>query len=246
MPVLVRRTLPTGNRANTYSPQRLRLVLILLTLVTLPIVFGSAAFIFYYLRFSTMVDRRLQGERWRTPARLYARSVVLRPGLAMDPEGLTKILNGLKYEQKDGEVPAAGEFTRDGATLTCTRGPWKARPTSAVAVLFEKERIKEIRGVDSKKAEAKVTLEPELITYLFDETREKRRRIRYDELPRHVVEAVLAIEDRRFFSHPGLDPIRLTRGGDPQRAQRERDAPRRLAPSRSSSARTSSSRPSGR
>ena len=82
MPLLVRRSLPTGNRANTYSPQRLRLVLILLTLVTLPIVFGSAAFIFYYLRFSTMVDRRLQGERWRMPARLYARPVVLRPGIA--------------------------------------------------------------------------------------------------------------------------------------------------------------------
>jgi penicillin-binding protein 1B len=210
VPLLVRRTLPAGNRANTYSPQRLRLVLVLLTLVTLPIVFGSAAFIFYYLRFSTMVDRRLQGERWRTPARLYARPVVLRPGIAMDPEGLTKILNGLKYEQKSGEVPAAGEFSRDGATLTLHPRPLDDTPDDAVTVVFEKERIKEMRGVASKKVEAKVVLEPELITYLFDETREKRRRISYDELPRHVVEAVLAIEDRRFFSHPGLDPIRLT------------------------------------
>jgi penicillin-binding protein 1B len=208
--VIVRRTLPTGPRANTYSPQRLRLVLVLLTLVTLPIVFGSAAFIFYYLRFSTMVDRRLQGERWRTPAKLYARPVVLRPGLAMDPEGLTKILNGLKYEQKSGEQLEAGEFARDGATLTLHPRPMEGAPDDAVAVVFEKERIKEIRGVTSKKAEARVELEPELITYLFDESREKRRRISYEELPRHVVEAVLAIEDRRFFSHPGLDPIRLT------------------------------------
>lgn len=208
--MIVRRTLPTGPRANTYSPQRLRLVLVLLTLVTLPIVFGSAAFIFYYLRFSTMVDRRLQGERWRTPAKLYARPVVLRPGLAMDPEGLTKILNGLKYEQKSGEQLEAGEFARDGATLTLHPRPMEGAPDDAVAVVFEKERIKEIRGVTSKKAEARVELEPELITYLFDESREKRRRISYEELPRHVVEAVLAIEDRRFFSHPGLDPIRLT------------------------------------
>jgi penicillin-binding protein 1B len=205
----VRRPLPAGNRANTYSPQRLRLVLILLTLVTLPIVFGSAAFIFYYLRFSTMVDRRLQGERWRTPARLYARAVVLRPGLAMTVPELTKVLNGLKYEEKDGAVPAAGEFAVDGSTLTLHPRPVEGAPDDAVAVVFEKERIKELRGLGSKKAEAKVPLEPELITYLFDDTREKRRRIEYSELPRHVVEAVLAIEDRRFFSHPGLDPIRL-------------------------------------
>ena len=141
----------------TYSPQRLRLVLVLLTLVTLPIVFGAAAFIFYYLRFSTMVDRRLQGERWRTPARLYARPVVLRPGLAMDPEGLAKILNGLKYEQRDGAVPAAGEFARDGAAFTLHPRPIDGTPDDAVVVVFEKDRIKEIRGIDSKKAEAKVT-----------------------------------------------------------------------------------------
>ena len=46
-----------------------------------------------------------------------------------------------------------------------------------------------------------------LVTYLFDESREKRLLVRYEELPSHLVEAVLAIEDRRFFQHPGLDPI---------------------------------------
>src|SRR5262249_19260756 len=43
----------------------------------------------------------------------------------------------------------------------------------------------------------------------FDQSREKRRLVRYDELPDHLVKAVLAIEDRRFFSHPGLDPFRI-------------------------------------
>ena len=69
--------------------------------------------------------------------------------------------------------------------------------------------MKEIRGDGGKKRYAEQALEPELITYLFDENREKRRRVRYEELPDHLVKAVLAIEDRRFFSHPGLDPIRL-------------------------------------
>jgi penicillin-binding protein 1B len=54
-----------------------------------------------------------------------------------------------------------------------------------------------------------VTLEPELITYMFDDAREKRRIVKYAELPDHLVKAVLAIEDRRFFSHPGLDPFRI-------------------------------------
>ena len=32
-----------------------------------------------------------------------------------------------------------------------------------------------------------------------------------DDLPRHLVEAVLAIEDRRFYGHPGIDPIGIAR-----------------------------------
>src|SRR5205085_4572751 len=51
--------------------------------------------------------------------------------------------------------------------------------------------------------------EPQLITYLFDESREKRRLIKYEDVPKKLVQAVLAIEDRRFFSHPGLDPFRI-------------------------------------
>ena len=70
-------------------------------------------------------------------------------------------------------------------------------------------RVKDIRGEGAKKRYPEQALEPELVTYLFDEDREKRRRVRFEELPDHLVKAVLAIEDRRFFSHPGLDPIAL-------------------------------------
>src|SRR5688500_20177529 len=90
-----RRVAPTGSRGNTYSPLRLKLVLILLTVATLPVVIGSSVIIYYYLRFSVMVERRLQGERWLIPGRLYARPVVLRPGMAVSPTDRVKWLTGL-------------------------------------------------------------------------------------------------------------------------------------------------------
>ena len=70
-------------------------------------------------------------------------------------------------------------------------------------------RVKDIRGDGGRSATPEQALEPELVTYLFDEDREKRRHVRLEELPDHLVKAVLAIEDRRFFSHPGLDPLAL-------------------------------------
>ena len=204
-----RRVAPTGSRGNTYSPLRLKLVLFLLTAATLPVVIGSSVLIYYYLRFSVMVERRLQGERWLIPARLYARPLVLRTGMALGAADLVKILNGLKYEEKQ-EVPAApGEFAVGKSTVTFAPRGTGAEAAEPILVTFLKDRVAEIRGLRLKRTYATLTLEPELITYLFDESREKKRVVKFEEVPDHVVKAVLAIEDRRFFNHPGLDPWRI-------------------------------------
>ena len=91
--------LPPPSRYS-YSPERLRLVLTLLTIITLPIVIGSSVLIYYYLRYSVMVERRLQGEHWMAPSRLYARPLVLRPGLPMPVADMVKTRNGLKTSRR--------------------------------------------------------------------------------------------------------------------------------------------------
>ncbi len=52
-------------------------------------------------------------------------------------------------------------------------------------------------------------IEPELLTNLFNESREKRRPVKYADLPQNLVNALLAAEDKRFFEHPGFDAIRV-------------------------------------
>ena len=188
----------------SYSPERLRLVLTLLTIITLPIVIGSSVLIYYYLRYSVMVERRLQGEHWMAPSRLYARPLVLRPGLHISVAGLVKTLNGLKYEQKTDTPAGQGEFMVDSGSVVLV----PRTGDEPIAVVFDKNGVKEMRGLRTKRLHPSHTLEPELITYLFEE-RDKRRLVRYEELPDVLIKAVLAIEDRRFFSHPGLDPFRI-------------------------------------
>ncbi len=63
---------------------------------------------------------------------------------------------------------------------------------------------------DHGQALASYELEPVLITGLSeDANRTKRRLITYDEIPQNLVQAVLAIEDRRFFEHGGVNYFRL-------------------------------------
>ena len=204
----------TDPARRVYSARRFRIVALLLTLVFLPIVIGASLFVYQYLRFSLMVEQRLRGVRGNVPSKVYARPLVLRSGLVIDPAGLVNVLNGLRYSQREQAVLDAGQFVPGEAGVLFFPRPVEggAREPLLVSFVADKTkvvRVKEIRGTQSKKRYVEQMLEPELVTYLFDEEREKRRRVRFDELPDHLVKAVLAIEDRRFFSHPGLDPLRL-------------------------------------
>ncbi|EGA69833.1 penicillin-binding protein 1A [Vibrio sinaloensis DSM 21326] len=47
---------------------------------------------------------------------------------------------------------------------------------------------------------------------LISQFGEKRRiPVKYDEIPQHLIDALIATEDSRFYEHPGIDPIGITR-----------------------------------
>jgi penicillin-binding protein 1B len=60
-----------------------------------------------------------------------------------------------------------------------------------------------------RKPAARVTLESPLLTTLIKAARQKRRQVPLAAIPTRMVQAVLAIEDRRFYSHPGIDPVAI-------------------------------------
>ncbi len=195
-----------------YSTRRLRIVVALLTLIFLPIVVGASLLIYQYMVFSVMVEQRLKGEEGRLPSRVYARPLVLRPGIVLTPASLVKRLNGLRYAERDAVPTEAGQFSLSALGVTFFPRPVEGGATEPVTVTFAVDkqgttRVRDIRGGSPKKRYAEQALEPELMTYMYDQDREKRRRVTFEEMPDHLVKAVLAIEDRRFFSHPGVDPL---------------------------------------
>ena len=55
------------------------------------------------------------------------------------------------------------------------------------------------------------TLEPEILSQDILSKAGKREAVRFSEIPPVLVHAILAIEDRRYFQHPGLDVVGTTR-----------------------------------
>src|SRR6202022_3896428 len=54
-------------------------------------------------------------------------------------------------------------------------------------------------------------LEPELLTSILGEQLENRRPVTLDQVPQHLQDAVIVIEDVRFWHHPGVDPVGILR-----------------------------------
>jgi penicillin-binding protein 1B len=184
--------------------------------IATPIFVAAGLAGFYYGRFSLLVEARLQGERVRTIPRVYGRPLTLRAGLTLGSDDVVQRLNDLGYTAR--ETPRdGGEFaaTRDLVVVVPRGGrhagrtvrlEWAA-PDPSRAASAEPPTIARVVVGDTRVNE--VALDPPLLSGLVTPTRERRRRVPLAAIPAHVQQAVLAIEDRRFYQHPGVDPIRM-------------------------------------
>ena len=175
---------------------------------------------YYYVQFSRIIEARLHGERDRVVPRVFARPLTLHAGQGLTEVELVARLNDLGYTEKS-RVERPGEFAIDRrAVLLLPRGgDQSGKPVriafSDPAVVKTAQRPSArtpdriFRIEASGRVVDYVTLDPPMLSGLVTGTRERRRRVPLEAIPQRMQQAVLAIEDRRFYMHPGIDPISL-------------------------------------
>jgi penicillin-binding protein 1B len=169
-------------------------------------VIGLGSLAYYYISFSRLIDDRLHGERERTLPRVYARPVVLRQGQAFTIQELIARLNDLGYAQRP-RADAPGEFTVDRTTITL-----RPRTSELGAAPVRVTLARGIQRIDrgGRTPVQSIQLDAPLLTALMASGgREKRRSVPLSTIPEYMQQAVLAIEDQGFYSHPGINPIRI-------------------------------------
>jgi penicillin-binding protein 1B len=182
--------------------------------IGIPMVLLSFVMAYYWVVFSRMIDARMSGEMARTDPRVFARPFELHKGQALTERQLIDRLNDLGYAHR-ARAEQPGEFTvgREAMVLIPRDGDHKGRTVRLVfggrpAKTAEPARVDAIELPPDRKTVERITLDPPLITALVtSEGREKRRDVPLQAIPRQMIQAVLAIEDRRFYDHPGIDPI---------------------------------------
>jgi len=154
------------------------------------------------------VEERFVGRLFAVPSRVYSAPLLLYPGADIERLGLIERLHRLNYHAARGAEPEAGEYLIRGTeielALRAFDYPYESKPERRVVLgLRAGTRISTLRNLDNRDLDT-VLVEPELIGQFHGAEREDRRLIQLEELPPHLLEAVLSIEDREFYSHGGL------------------------------------------
>jgi penicillin-binding protein 1B len=170
---------------------------------------AGGIFTHYYMKFSRMIDARLSGNVLQNTTQIFSAPEHISVDQAWGPDDLTTYLTRVGYRPQ-ADPNALGQFTMQGNTLDIR--PSKVSyfaGKNALAVQFRGKSIRSIRPLAGGGELGTAEIEPELITNLFDSAREKRRPVRYEDLPVLLVDAILSAEDKRFFEHGGFDFIRI-------------------------------------
>ncbi|MDJ0741164.1 MAG: penicillin-binding protein 1B [Gammaproteobacteria bacterium] len=161
----------------------------------------------YALYLGKTVRVKFEGKRWAVPAQIYARPLELYVGAAVGPDQLKAELRFLGYrETTKVSGPAqwsqrGRRFTIHSRRFTLWDGEEPAREVVIDAGSGGIERIRDVRGGDVDL----MRLEPALVGSIYPAHNEDRVLVRRDDLPAHLVDALLAVEDRRFYEHAGVD-----------------------------------------
>lgn len=168
-----------------------------------------ALFITAFLLWTDRVVRmKFEGARWELPARVFARPMELYPGLAVTSEEIAAELTALGYRVVD-RITGPGQFAVTANRMQLySRGFtfWDGPESGAhINLRFAANRISELSAGSAQEFAALVRLEPREIAKIFPRHKEDRLLVRFAEVPVELVDAIIAVEDRSFFAHHGLD-----------------------------------------
>src|SRR5260370_8680236 len=114
-----------------------------------------------------------------------------------------------------------GYYTLKADEIDIYPGPDSFFKRDEGVLKFAGGQVSKIISLADNTERTEYTLEPELISNLFDKNREKRRLVRYEDIPAVLVHAVVSAEDQRFFQHSGFDPIRIVKSAYLDMKQRQ-------------------------
>ncbi|BAO45001.1 penicillin-binding protein 1B [Thiolapillus brandeum] len=168
----------------------------------------------YSLYLSQIVRVKFEGRRWAIPARVYARPLELYVGADLTVERLRTELQALGY-RKVRQATQPAQWSQSGSRFIFQTRDflfWDGREASRrVGLRISNGAVTALKDASTGRDLDLLRLEPPEIGSIYPSHKEDRVLVRRDELPDHLVAALLAAEDHDYFHHHGVNPLSIAR-----------------------------------
>jgi penicillin-binding protein 1B len=163
-----------------------------------------------YFKYGSIVDKRLKQPLFTDTAKIFAAPREVRIGQKLSVRLLADELRQAGYTEQSAQKDSPlGTYRESTGAITVYPGPQSYHAPDSATIHVSAGAVQSMTDEHGEQL-GSYELEPLLITGLSeDANRTKRRLITYDEIPQNLVHAVLAIEDRRFFEHSGVNYISM-------------------------------------
>ncbi len=173
------------------------------------VIAGGATFSHFYWKYAKVIDAKLAHGPFNRTSKILAAPQAIYVGDEIAPEEVLSLLRKAGYsESRHNRI---GHFLRKPDSVEIYPGGMSYFRQEPAVLYFDETAVTRIVSLSDNNPQTVYELEPELITNLFDQERSKRRILTYEEIPQVLVDAVVAIEDHRFFDHLGFDFIRTAK-----------------------------------
>ena len=165
------------------------------------------AFIYFYARYSKVIDEKLRAGPFANNAKIFAAPESVGVGDPLSPDDIAAELRRSGYSESRNNP--TGSFELRPGEITIIPGPDSYFDQEAGVIKFADGRISQIVSLQDNTSAQPVSVGTATHHQSF---RRQPRKAPHGEVCRYppvLVEAVTSAEDKHFFSHSGFDPVRV-------------------------------------
>lgn len=169
-----------------------------------------------YLYFlDQQITQRFEGRIWQLPAHVYARPLELYIDKSIAVEQLNYELEYLNYQKVNHLPDKPAQYRRWGSTFEIKTREFEfwdgAEQSHTIRVRITDKKVAQLTNIHTDKKANLVRFDAGYLTGIFPSHSEDRILLKLDDTPDMFIKMLILIEDRRYFSHWGVDPRSIAR-----------------------------------
>jgi penicillin-binding protein 1B len=179
-------------------------------------VIGIVPLMYYLHKLDRQIEDKFDRPRkWDLPSRVYSDAEYIYPGVDLILRDIVGKLDRLGYRNTGEKIKGPGDYSQTKLQLDIYLHDFDYPGEKFIGfparLGLTGTVISSITNLTNGEELPLLRLEPEEIASIFNEDMEDRTVVALADVPRALTEAIILIEDERFFEHSGVDPIGIMR-----------------------------------